>query len=417
MTKYRLILFYACIALLFTGYLVCPALGVTITESPSAIDSGDTIHVNFAGLSDGASVSIGVNAQFEVLPASAFSLDMNNFVMPFSLKNGEMVVKTENTEYTDLNVVFVDHSISLIQNSKNGILTITKSGNISSQTYPQIKLAGKSLPNISEIKTSVVFVGTKSGAVDSELSFEVDGIENGLITIIIYVDGQETLNEPVVIGNYQIPSAGSPSTTGGYDGGSGDGSGGGSDSGSNDGSDSGTNIATDLDSLSNVISKETSTISSLDDSTSISGTNVDGITLLLAQTSAFPAEWKKIGSAYQLIPDRTISPDATLSFTLPAGGNGIYFIAEKSGGTWNMLPSEITQDTMVTEISKTGTYCLIQLNPPEIQDDTSSGTESVASNGPSSATTPAKESPISIILISGAFLSAMGLFALRINKK
>ena len=414
MNKCRLILLYACIALVFTGYLICPALAATITESPSAISTGDTVHVTFAGLNDGSSVSIRVDGILVVESDSAFSMDLTNFVMPFSLKNGELQARTEDTKKTKLSVESGESTVSMSQYSDDdGIFNHTESRAISAGTYPLIQLAGTALSNVSEVKTSITFIGTKSGVDDSELSFAVNGIENGLLTLIITVDEQVELYKPVTIGNYQtnVGTVASPDSgdNGGYDSSE-------SRSSSQTNSGSGDENVTALNADS-VSSATTSTVSSLDDSASLTGENVEDVIFLLAQTSEFPAEWKKIGSAYQLIPDRTISPHATLSFTLPAGENGIYFIAEKSGGTWNMLPSEITSDTMATEISTTGTYCLIQLNPPEIQDDTSSGTESVASNGPSSATTPAKESPISSILISGAFLSAMGLFALRINKK
>ena len=156
---------------------------VTITESPDQIKPGDTVHLTLQDLHDGDTFSILIEGRFQVTPSKDFVFATDNFEMPISLQNGELTAYTENAQETTLLVKKGGTTASVGQDNPTGIFTHSESRDIASGTYDTMRLTGTVLPGKDSLVTRLQMSGSKSGPDNSEITFNVMGINSGSLYI------------------------------------------------------------------------------------------------------------------------------------------------------------------------------------------------------------------------------------------
>lgn len=349
---------------------ICTAHAATITASPDQIDDGGTVQIDISDLQDGATFSLRMDANFAVSPSSEFSYSIDNFVLPITLKNAETTVHTQNARVINVNIKKggTTRGMKGIADS-SGSITTTLLDNISAGTYDQINLTGTAQADAETITTSVSMVGEKQGPTDSAISFTVNGLADGTVTVTVLVDGTEKLSKVVTIG------AGTSTTTS-----SGDSEGG-------SGGDSETTVTT--------TPTPSLTVASVDGTVRLNGTGTDSVTIMNTKAEDVPAAWQALTAAYTLTPaGTTFSSKANLSFSIPATVDPetwTLFLARYDDGTWSQVPSQIEGDLISAEIQETGTYALMTFAPTTTA--TTSGTVTVTTTTTGQATAPQTSLP------------------------
>ncbi|MDD4255504.1 MAG: hypothetical protein PHP59_09040 [Methanofollis sp.] len=223
--------------------------------------------------------------------------------------------------------------------SAGGSITTTLLDTITAGTYDQISLAGTAMEGKNTIATGLSFTGEKQGPKDSEISFTVNGISDGTVTITALVDGEEELRKVVTIGEGASPADTITQP---------DGSGGGSQG-------AGASPA------------PSAAVASVDGTVRLTGAGTDRISVLNVKAEKMPAGWRALTGAYTLSPAGTaFSPKATLSFRIPATADprtGTLFLASYEDGAWHQLPSRIDGDWIGADIPTAGTYALMTFAP------------------------------------------------------
>ncbi|MGB3884144.1 MAG: hypothetical protein WBL10_09405 [Candidatus Methanoculleus thermohydrogenotrophicum] len=320
--------------------LIPAATAASVTISPTKIDAGDTVTVDVKDLPDDAVFSLAISAEFDVNPGEKFAFTARDLTLPFSLSEGEVSAYTSGTNWTGLSAKKGDSSLSMSGSANdNGVFRTTQPYDISSGTYESVVLDGRATPTARSIIAEMTMTGKKKGPGDGKISFALEGVERGTATIAVYIDGTEALSQKIAIGSSS--SGGS----GGGGGGSGGGSGGGGGGGGGSSGSSGPAPAT---------------TSSVDGKVSLTGTDIDGVTLLaLAIEGTLPEGWSTAGSAYAVTPaDRTFNPAAVLSFHL-ASADTTATIARLENGTWSAVPSKIEGDWITTTVTRGGSYVVL----------------------------------------------------------
>ncbi|WP_067046585.1 hypothetical protein [Methanofollis ethanolicus] len=316
------------------------AYAATITASPDQIDEGGTVRISISDLQDGASFSLRIDAKFAVSPSSKFTYSTDNFVLPIALRDAETTVHTENAQTIEVAIKKGGTTKGMrgIADA-SGSITTTLLDNITAGTYDRISLTGTAMEGKNTIVTGVSLTGEKQGPNNSEISFTVNGIQDGTVTITALVDGAEKLRKVVTIGKGISPVETSSS------------------SGSS-GGDGGKAAAT---------STPSPTVASVDGTVRLTGTGTGGISILNVKAEKVPAEWQALTGVYTLTPAGTaFSPKAGLNFRIPAAADpetGTLFLARYDGGAWHQVPSRIDGDWIRAEIPAAGTYALMTFAP------------------------------------------------------
>jgi len=217
------------LVLIFAILIVAPVPGTTITLEPDQIESGDPVIINIHDLPDGSVFSLDMQASLQVTPGSDFSFETGNFIMPFTLVDGELAASMQNTQQNVLNAKFNDTEVKKIGNSVDGHYSTSESGTISAGTYEFIRLGGIASSDATEVIATLSLSGTKKGPDDSEISFNAIGTSAGSVDIMACVDGQEILHQVIIMKNPSATTAPttSPTATYTYSGGGSSGGGGG----------------------------------------------------------------------------------------------------------------------------------------------------------------------------------------------
>lgn len=340
---------------------LCIPLGcaaATISVSPDAIEEGDEIEITIQDLPDGASFAILVESRIEVSGGERFTYEVQDFVLPISLSGGQIFASTENTDFTTLSTAFDGRSINVGGPSEDGVFTFSQQMDIPAGTYRSLKLEGKALPDVSEITTQMRLSGEKTGPSDGTISFTLNGVSTGSSTIEVSVDGESTLRETIPIGDgtpeepttepTKVPTTEKPSGSPGSSGSSG------STTPQNGG----------------VTATETTTapgvevVWSEDRMVRLEGLGLQGVGLTRAESEDVPDGWVPLGDAVSVTPaGRVFEGPVRLVFMLPEGeaaNQATIFIAVFNNGAWEILPSNVGNGTVVTEVAGAGMYGLMR---------------------------------------------------------
>lgn len=322
------------ITLILLLLLIPAAMAASVTITPTTIDSGDTVTVNVKGLSENATFSLGISAEFDVTEGDVFSFSARDLTLPFALDRGEVSAYTKGTAWTELAANLPDGgSVSLHYTANaDGECRISQPRNLPSGTLDAVTLSGEAVAG--KIITQVEISGTKRGPDDGTISFAIEGLESGTATVAVYIDGQEALSQKIAIGTEPAPVETETPSTGGN---------GGSSSGSSSSSPSTTPPAP-------------TTTTSADGRVSLTGADIGGASLLsLAVEGILPPGWTTAGRAYAVTPaDRVL--DAVLSFPAP---DAVATIARLENGTWVIIPSKIEGDQITAGITEGGSYAVL----------------------------------------------------------
>jgi len=323
------------ITLILLLLLIPAAMAASVTITPTTIDSGDTVTVNVKGLSENATFSLGISAEFDVTEGDVFSFSARDLTLPFALDRGEVSAYTKGTAWTKLAANLPDGgSVSLHYTANaDGECRISQPRNLPSGTLGAVTLSGEAVAG--KIITQVEISGTKRGPDDGTISFAIEGLESGTATVAVYIDGQEALSQKIAIGTEPAPVETETPSTGGNGGSSGNG--GGTPSGPS-------------------TPPAPTTTTSADGRVSLTGADIGGASLLsLAVEGILPPGWTTAGRAYAVTPaDRVL--DAVLSFPAP---DAVATIARLENGTWVIIPSVIDGDRITAGITEGGSYAVL----------------------------------------------------------
>ena len=463
------------LALISCIMIILPATAVTITESPEIIDRGDQIFINIQGLQDKSLFSLLIEGQFAINPGQRFTFSTNNFYMPISLKNGQISATTQNTKSGGFSVRKGETTITLAgpADPKTGIFTISKQESVSNGTYDFLKLDITPRSGVSLVDTQMNLMGSKTGPVDSQISFTVEGIDNGLIRLIIYVDNQEVLYKTVTVGSgipttttvptttvttvAQTTTQTTVTTT---------------EPTTETTTQSQTNVTTNatttgtqatatqttqLQQYSPTVSGtpggatylspvEVKTFYSADRNVVLTAQGVDYAGLLMMKASGIPENWLSLGNPYTIAPaSLSFSPPATISFVIPhsasSGTSYAYFIGKFENNQWTIVPSKVDGDMIEGNIERAAMYGLMAYKPESIIPitttqkpgktgtgaETATATETVTPRGTpkiasiaQKTTTPtpsATKTPLSLVVVAGALVISGAVVMLKAKRR
>ena len=321
--------------------LLIPAATATmVTVSPTRVDPGDTVRVNLKDLSDGTRFSLGISAEFDVIPGEKFAFTARDLILPFSLDSGEVGAYTKGTSQTGLSAKKGETIIRLGDSAdEKGEYQITQPYSISSGTYDFLTLSGRASSTAKSIITELTLTGTKRGPDDGTISFVLEGIESGTITIAVSIDGSEVHSQRITIGSapelgeteLSSPDPGTPSSPG----------------------SSGAPLFP-----SDPTTPALPTTSSADGKVSLTGADIKGASLLsLPFDGVIPPGMATGGRTYSITPaDRAL--DAVISFPAP---NTTATIARLEDGAWSLIPSKIEGDRITAKVTRGGSYAVLVL--------------------------------------------------------
>lgn len=333
----------------------CNALSISV--SPEGIEEGDEIEIEIRGLSDDASFAALVETQIEVGWGERFVYELEDFVLPVSLRGGQIEVSTAHAAFTTLSTALDGRTVEVGGPSKDGVYTFSQQTDIPAGTYPSLTLRGEALPASSEITAQIRLNGKKTGPEDCAIAFQINGVTEGASTVEVAVDGKTVLRETIPIGG-GVPAAGTSSGAAGA-------------------------------------------VWAEDRQVCLEGPGLGGVGLTRGKSGNVPEGWTPLGDAVVVIPeDRVFQRPVHLVFMLPGGeaaGTVTIFTAVFDGGTWEILPSMCRKEAVVTEIGGAGTYRLMRFAGAE------------TTHTPTPPTTPARpapsqSSPGPSCLIAGAIL-------------
>jgi hypothetical protein len=454
---------------------VIPVSAVSITESPDTITSGGQITISMNDLNDGSTFSILIDGEFNVAAGEMFSFETNSFTMPIALNNGQISATTQGTTTNAFSLQKNGGATyNVIDSSdQNGYYSISQSENIPSGLINYIRLGGRARNDVDSIRSTISLFGTKKGPNNSQISFNVGGIENGIIHLTVLVDGQTALpTRTITVGSGLIPETTTetttvPTTTTPVP------------------TSTTTTATTTTTTVTMTDTTETTTTGtqtvgtttatttvattvgtataatttgepttgttttaalaktfySADQKVSLATQGIDYAGFLMVRGAAIPADWLAVSDIYTIAPDTLVfSPPATLTFTIPkaSGADYAYFIGKYENNLWTAVPSAAGTNTIGTEIGHPGIYGLMAYRPESIlpatvvktakggtpaQDTTPAtqvtvkGTPRIASVAaaatPQGSATPAPWLPLNPLLVFGALAICCALVLRR----
>lgn len=358
-----------------------PASAVTITERPDSIANGHPIFITITGLSDGSRFDLLIDSSFEMQRNSGFSVQMSQFSMPFALNDGTVTATLDGTSENRLEVMKGDTIVAVSGRSVDGHYTTTKEYDITRGTYDYFRLSGVSLPTAREVQAKLQVSGVKEGADDSEITFVVEGMPEGTITIIALVDGVQTLYKTVTVGG-QTAGSSSPGSTG----------------------------PTATVTPTPTATQAWKDFASADGKARVRAFGADFVGLVAVSPQDVPAGMRVVAGPYSVMPtDLVFEPAATLAFTVPVGiPVADLQVYSYSGGSWSPMPAEMVSGELQIFIPAAGVYALLAPVPPETTVMETSTPATTAS--PTTAPTKAGMEMLTVVL--GAAVS-LGLAAGR----
>lgn len=192
--------------------LVQNITAISISVAPDQIVEGDQVTISISDLADARIFSLQIQGTFAASPGGTFSFDMEDLVLPFSLNDGSFSATLWNTSTNQLIVRKGDTEVKKVGLSTGGVYSTSDSGSLPAGTFDLISLGGSAAPDATSIATSITLQGSKVGPEDSSITFVVNGITDGSVTISILVDQVTALSEDIQVGNPVTPTQ-TPTTT------------------------------------------------------------------------------------------------------------------------------------------------------------------------------------------------------------
>ncbi|MGD0534041.1 MAG: hypothetical protein ABR999_01180 [Methanoregula sp.] len=456
--------FYWIIAAIFLLYIavILPVSAVSISVSPTTISRGGVVTIMMTGLNDGSPFSLLLEGQVAVTPGAQFSFQTNNFNMPISLENGQIAVTTQGTKFTTFSVAKDNGATVNVGNraNANGFFTLSQPYSMGNGLYDYIQLGGQAGAASSSISTSMNLIGTKKGPANSQITFAVDGFDNGVVHVTAMVNNQMVLSaQTITVGNGMTTTTPAPTTT--------------TTTVLTTPTPTTTEQPTDTTTLAEVSPSSTTTgqptdtttlaevspsstttgqpsetttanpasvtpvvtpqtFTSADQKVTLTASGVDYAGLMMVTATGVPDTWLSISDPYVITPDTlTFSPPATISFAIPAsaspGTSYAYFIGAYNNGQWTAVPSTLGDGTIDGEIDQAGTYGLMAFKPESTIQPAATGTAQQATPTPlvqetsapriasiaqvaSPSAAPTK-APLDIMVVTGALAIGLVLFA------
>lgn len=320
------------------------ASAVVITESPSHVMRGEQITIDITGLSNNSAFSLLIEATLRITPGQDFLFETTNFVMPIALKDGQISATTTNTQRATYSAQKGTTEVSVTRSADaNGVFSFSQAQSVPAGTFDFIRLEGTPQPDENTIVSSIQLRGKKSGPDSSHLSFAVNGIDNGRVQLIVYVDGSQALYQTVTIGEgiTAVQTTPSASPTSGPV------------------TVNGTATPTPVP-----VTNSPKTFFSADRTVSLTVERVDFAGLVAVKATGVPGNWTLLGDAYTIAPDSlTFSVPATISFGIPhntdCGANYTCFIGQYRNSQWFFVNSTLRNSTIAAAIDRAGTFALM----------------------------------------------------------
>lgn len=383
------------------------ASAVVITESPSHVMQGEPITIDIQGLSNSADFSLLIEATLQVTSGQDFLFETTNFVMPIALDNGQISAKTTGAQQATFSAKKGGTTVSVSRTADaGGVFSFSQAQSIPAGTFDFIRLEGTPFPDKNTIVSSIRLNGKKTGPDSSHISFTVNGIDNGLVQLTVYVDGNQAMYKTVTIGN-GITSGQTiiaPSST------------------------TAVPLVVGVTTTLTPAPANTSfskTFFSADRTVSLTVKGVDNASLVTVKPTGVPSTWIAVSDAYTIIPDSlSFSPAATISFPIPghadSGANYTYFIGEYRDSRWVAVPGTVNDTAISADITRAGTYALMTYRPesslpvsttvPPAATMTAESIPTIASVVQETPPKPAAtKTPLSIVPVSGAIATGIGI--------
>jgi len=302
-----------------------PAAAATITGRPDTIENGQPMFVTIRDLPDNSSFSLLVQADCAVQPNSEFRFQMSQFVMPLTLKQSSITATLAGTSTNRLEVMKESTIVTVSGQSRDGQFSTTKHYDITPGTYDYFRLSGTSLPTARSITAQLQVTGTTQGKRDSEISFVVEGLTAGTITIAAFVDGTQALYKKVPIG---VPES----------------------------SPEGIGVP-----AASPLPEQWHTFTSADGMVSVTVSQAEPIGFVKVPARKTPQGMQILSGPYSLVPlDTSFLPPGRIEFRIPAGAaGGELVIASLDRETWTSLPSTTGNTSVAAPVAISGTYALL----------------------------------------------------------
>lgn len=405
-------------------FAAVPAAAVTITESPSHLQRGDPVTITITGLNDGSRFSLSIEGVFSTTPGTETTFQTSNFNMPISLKSGTLSAATRGTEWTEVSVKKGTTTVNLMDAAdSSGFFSMSQSYEVSSGVFTYLKLRVKARSDATRINTQMNLAGTKEGPEDSQISFNVDGVDSGQVTVIVLVDGKQVLYKTITIGSGDAPAQTTtvPTQTATTPAGSG-----GTPTPAitvltpsattpapsltahvrTTGTTAPPAGTTSSGSVGPAIPAGLQTFYAADNKVTLTARGVEYAALLMVPAENLPADWVVISRAYTIAPDSlAFSPAATITFVIPpqpATADYAYFIGRYSGTTWSIVPSTAGAATVQAQISQAGTYALVAYRPESTLPVATTSLQTGSTTAPATPAVPAGTPKIASIAQAAA---------------
>lgn len=360
--------------------------GTVVTIQPLSIHPGDSLTVHVQDLMNGTPFSLLIEGQVRVGDGKQFSFETANFVLPVSLQNGEIHITTEHTNWTGFMVKKGGTTISASQYSNGGLFQATETQNVTEGTYEFIRIYGEVLPGADTVTYRMQLAGEKEGPEDFRISFMINGVDNGQVTLIASSNGSIVLDQVITI---LPPFSGQESDGGLYP-------------------------LAPLPLLPETLlpvetgSPHQGTVTSADGVVSITAPGKN-ISIIQHESLTAPGGWEPISAPYGIAPENTtFSSPVTLTFFISTMDvqNLTLFLAEWKGDEWRMLPSRIENGTINADIHRGGIYGLMTLD----SDDGIAATSTPRSMTEGGSNVPPTQSLAPAVMIAGVALALIILF-------
>ncbi len=173
----------------------------SVSISPDQVMQGDQVTITIGDLSDACAFSIRIDGTFAAAQGNPFSFGVRDFLLPFTLNDGSISATLWNTETNMMTIRKGDTEVRRVGLSQDGVFSTATTGTIPGGTYDLISLGGEAAPGATNIVASLSIEGSKSGPDDSAITFFVEGVTDGNVTIAVLVDGETELFRTLPIGN------------------------------------------------------------------------------------------------------------------------------------------------------------------------------------------------------------------------
>jgi hypothetical protein len=314
---------FSVLILVFLCALIVPASGVSIVMDSHTIKPGEPVHVLISDLRNESTFEMVTEGQYPVIPGEALSFQLSEFTIPFSLSQAEISVATDNTRSAIFRVKNSEVIASIKASPENGIFSRREFLTIPSGKYSFIGLEATPLSPFHPVRTTFTLKGIKRGPNTADLSFFIDGIENGQVHIRIMVDNIPQLDEIIIIGKGGLAS---------------------------------------------------SILSSTDGIAILTGSGLSSLEPLDLHPKNLPDGWYALSKIYKFTSPDGDTTGTAISFKIPADispdpQKNTLFIARSTNGTWVMMPSKLNEDPsgnfMSARVQEEGEYCLVSLGVPK----------------------------------------------------